>query len=243
MVVRMIRLAICDDEAQVVDAHRALAEAALAQGGYAVQVEMYTKSESLLADICEDGRVYDLILLDIEMPGLDGMALVEKIAPHLPAVRVIFITSHREYAIDAYALNIFRYVPKDELAGRLPQAILDAAQLITLEDGKSYTIQNAHRLEKLPLREILYIAREGKNVCFLTTQGTHLERTSLAQVLEKLDDPAFVMIDRGMIVNLVHVLAVKEGFAELDNGTRLPISRSHLADVKEKLAAYWGALL
>lgn len=239
----MIRLAICDDDALAVDAHRALAERALARGGYAVTVEVYTKSESLLADICEDGRVYDLILLDIEMPGLDGMALVERIAPFLPQVRVIFITRHREYAIDAYALNIFRYVPKDELEKRLPQAILDAAKLVALEDGKSYTIQTAHRLEKLPLREILYIAREGKNVCFLTAQGAHLERTSLSAVAEKLDDPAFVYIDRGMIVNFVHVLAVKEGFAELDNGQRLPISRGHLAEVKAQLAAYWGALL
>lgn len=239
----MIRLAICDDEAQAVAAHRALAERALAQGGFAATVEPYTNSESLCADICEDGRVFDLILLDIEMPGLDGMALVERIAPLLPQVRVIFITSHREYAIDAFALNIFRYVPKDELEKRLPEAILDAAKLITLEDGKSYTIQTAHRLEKLPLREILYVERVGKNVRFVTTQGESQERTSLAQVLDKLDDPAFVMIDRGMIVNLVHVLAVKDGFAELDNGARLPISRGHLADVKEKLAAYWGAVL
>lgn len=239
----MIRLAICDDEAQAVAAHRALAERALAQGGYAATVETYTKSESLCADICEDGRVFDLILLDIEMPGVDGMALVERIAPLLPQVRVIFITSHREYAIDAFALNIFRYVPKDELEKRLPEAILDAAKLITLEDGKSYTLQTAHRLEKLPLREILYVERVGKNVRFVTTQGESQERTSLAQVLDKLDDPAFVMIDRGMIVNLVHVLAVKDGFAELDNGARLPISRGHLADVKEKLAVYWGAVL
>lgn len=239
----MIRLAICDDEAQAVAAHRALAERALAQGGFAATVEPYTKSESLRADICEDGRVFDLILLDIEMPGVDGMALVERIAPLLPQVRVIFITSHREYAIDAFALNIFRYVPKDELEKRLPEAILDAAKLITLEDGKSYTIQTAHRLEKLPLREILYAERVGKNVRFVTTQGESQERTSLAQALDKLDDPAFVMIDRGVIVNLVHVLAVKDGFAELDNGVRLPISRGHLADVKEKLAAYWGAVL
>ena len=46
-----------------------------------------------------------------------------------------------------------------------------------------------------------------------------------------------------MIVNFVHVMAVKEGFAALDNGQRLPISRGHLAEVKAQLAAYWGALL
>lgn len=196
-----------------------------------------------MADICDDGYFYDLILLDIEIPGVDGMALVEKITPLLPQVRVIFITSHIEYAIDAYALNIFRYVPKQELAQRLPQAVQDAAQLILLEDGRSYVIQTANRLEKLPYKDILYIAREGKNVCFITAQGVSLERTSLQQVMKRLDAEEFIYIDRGMIVNLIHVMQVKDGFAVLSNGTRLPISRSHLQDVKRTLNTYWGSKL
>lgn len=239
----MIHLAICDDERQAVETHRALAETALQTMGAAAAVTTYTSSENLLADICDDGYFYDLILLDIEMPGVDGMALVEKITPLLPQVRVIFITSHIEYAIDAYALNIFRYVPKQELAQRLPQAVQDAAQLILLEDGRSYVIQTANRLEKLPYKDILYMAREGKNVCFITTQGVSLERTSLQQVMERLDAEEFIYIDRGMIVNLIHVMQVKDGFAVLSNGTRLPISRSHLRDVKRTLNTYWGSKL
>ncbi len=239
----MIHLAICDDERQAVETHRALAEEALQTMGAAAEVTTYTSSENLLADICDDGYFYDLILLDIEMPGVDGMALVGKITPLLPQVRVIFITSHIEYAIDAYALNIFRYVPKQELAQRLPQAVQDAAQLILLEDGRSYLIQTANRLEKLPYKDILYIAREGKNVCFITAQGVSLERTSLQQVMERLDAEEFIYIDRGMIVNLIHVMQVKDGFAVLSNGIRLPISRSHLQDVKRTLNTYWGSKL
>lgn len=239
----MIQLAICDDEPQAVALHRRLAEEALQAIGAAATVTTYTASENLLADICDDGFFFDLILLDIEMPGVDGMALVEKITPLLPQVRVIFITSHVEYAIDAFALNIFRYVPKQELDRRLPQAVQDAAQLILLEDGRSYVIQTANRLEKLPYKDILYMAREGKNVCFITTQGVSLERTSLQQVMERLDAEEFIYIDRGMIVNLIHVMQVKDGFAVLSNGTRLPISRSHLQDVKRTLNTYWGSKL
>ena len=72
----MIQLAICDDEPQTVALHRRLAEEALQAIGAAAAVTTYTSSENLLADICDDGYFYDLILLDIEMPGVDGMALV-----------------------------------------------------------------------------------------------------------------------------------------------------------------------
>lgn len=239
----MIYVAICDDEAQAVAAHRQATEAVMREKGAAAAITTYTSSDMLLADICDDGAYFDLILLDIEMPGLDGMALAEQIAPVLPQVRIIFITSHREYAIDAFALNIFRYVPKEELATRLPQAIGDALALMRLEEGQSYTIQTASRLEKLPLKDILYIAREGKNVCFITKGGATLERTSLAQVMETIDDPAFVPIDRGIIVNLLHVMQVKDGFVVLSGGIRLPIARSHLKTVKAQVAAYWGAIL
>ncbi len=94
----------------------------------------------LLYDITKDGFYFDLILLDIEMPESTGMKIAEKIKPYLPNVKIIFITSHIEYAIDAFELSIFRYVPKDDIDKRLLPAILDAVKLLELEDGKSYTI-------------------------------------------------------------------------------------------------------
>ncbi|MEY8533208.1 response regulator [Blautia pseudococcoides] len=95
----------------------------------------YTRSQKLLCHITEDGSHYDLILLDIEMAETDGMELAEKIKPFLPDVKIIFITSHLEYAIDAYELSIFRYVPKNDIEKRLTAAITDAVRLFLIEEG------------------------------------------------------------------------------------------------------------
>ena len=141
----MIRIAICDDDSKTVQSNTHAAELCLTQLGMAGEIETYTQSDNLLYDITEDSFYYDLILLDIEMPGHTGMELAAKIKPYLPNVKIIFITSHIEYAIDAFELSIFRYVPKNEIKNRLPTAITDALKLLSLEDGKVYTIQTNSR--------------------------------------------------------------------------------------------------
>ena len=237
----MLRLAICDDDSATVQANQEIAEDCLKRCGSAGEIAAYTHSDNLLYDITEDRFFFDLILLDIEMPGSTGMELAGKIRPYLPNVKIIFITSHVEYAIDAFELSIFRYVPKQDREKRLPAAICDALRLIQLEEGKVYTIQTNSRLEKIPYKEILYIERDGKNASITTNSGTARVRKSLQQVYEELAAEEFLFIDRGCIVNLIHVMQVRDGSVILKNDVALPISRSHLQEVKAKINAYWGA--
>ena len=109
-VIVLIRIAICDDESKTVKSNTQVAELCLSRLSIVGEIETYTQSYNLLYDITEDSFYYDLILLDIEMPGHTGMELAAKIKPFLPNVKIIFITSHIEYAIDAFELSIFRYV-------------------------------------------------------------------------------------------------------------------------------------
>ena len=184
---------------------------------------------------------FDVILLDIEMPGISGMELPQQIKGFLPNVRIIFVTSHTEYAIDAFELSIFRYVPKNNLEAKLPAAVLDAARLIELEAGQEYTIQTASRLEKIPFKDIFYVQRDGKNAMIVSSTGTAKVRKSLQQVFDELNTPEFIFIDRGCIVNIIHIMKISGGMAVLKNGEQLPISRSHLQEVKQKINEFWGA--
>ncbi len=236
----MLRIAICDDEQEAVDAHRQAVEGALGSCRAVGEIVTYTRSDNLFCDIVEDGFHFDLILLDIEMPGRTGMELAKAFRPVLPHVKIIFITSHVEYAIDAYELSIFRYVPKHDEGGRLLSALTDAIRLLMLEDGKVYTIRTSSRLEKIPYREIYFIERDGKNASITWENGISKVRGSLQQIYEELASEEFIFIDRGCIVNLIHVMQVKNGMVFLGNGASLPVSRSHLQGVKEQINTYWG---
>ena len=236
----MVRLAICDDEEKMVSLHLDRIRRILEKNRIACETETYTRSENLLYDITEDGFYYDILLLDIEMPGITGMELAEKIRPYLPDVRIIFITSHMEYAIDAYELSIFRYVPKNDLEKRLPSAVLDAVRLAELEEGRVYTIRTNSRLERIPYKEIRYIEKDSKNAAVVTGRGVSKVRRTLTQIYEELGAEEFIFTDRGCIANLIHIAQIRQGAAVLKDGTVLPISRSHLQGVKEAVNRYWG---
>ena len=237
----MVKIAICDDEEKSVALHERMVRECLQAAGIGCEITTYTQSRNLLYDITDDAFFYDLILLDIEMPGISGMELPQQIKGFLPNVRIIFVTSHTEYAIDAFELSIFRYVPKNNLEAKLSAAVLDAARLIELEAGQEYTIQTASRMEKIPFKDIFYIQRDGKNASIVSSAGISKVRKSLQQVFDELNTPEFIFIDRGYIVNIIQIMKISDSAAVLKNGEQLPISRSHLQEVKQKINEFWGA--
>lgn len=237
----MIRIAICDDEKEAVSLHENIVRESLKTCGIGCEIATYTHSGHLVYDIMEDGFFYDLLLLDIEMPGVTGMEISGKIKSRLPNVKIIFVTSHMEYAIDAFELSIFRYVPKNDLEKRLAAAITDAAKLIELEAGQEYTIHTNSRMEKVSYKDIFYIQRDGKNASIITSNGVSKVRKSLQQVYGELDSQEFIFIDRGLIVNIIHIMKISDGMAVLKNGEQLPVSRSHLQEVKLQVNRFWGA--
>lgn len=237
----MVRIAICDDDSAAVSRHEGIVKRCLQENGIAYEIITYTQSNNLFYDIADDSFFYDLILLDIEMPDMTGMEISEKIKSYLPKIKIIFITSHLEYAIDAFELSIFRYVPKNDLDNRLAVAVTDAAKLIELEEGKEYTIRTSSRMEKIPYKEIFYIQRDGKNASIVSGSGISKVRKSLQQVFGELNAPEFIFIDRGYIVNLIQIMKISNSTAFLKNGEQLPISRSHLQEVKQQINRFWGA--
>lgn len=236
----MVRIAICDDEANSIQNNREILEACIQRTKAVTEIITYTNGEMLLCDILEDQFFFDLILLDIEMPNISGMQIVQSIKPKLPNVKVIFITSHVKYAIDSFELSIFRYVPKDDLEKRLTYAVTDALKLIMLEDDKTYMVMTANRITKVCFRDILYIQRDGKNSALNTFQGVIQVRKSLQKVHEELDTEEFIFIERGCIINMIHLTQIKNSKVYLKNDIALAVSRSHLQGVKMAVNSYWG---
>lgn len=236
----MIRIAICDDSSQMIETLKQQVLTFMEQEKEPVSLQTYEKSELLKFDL-QEWRQFDLILSDIEMPGVDGMELAGIIRTYLPEVVLIFVTSHMKYAVDAYEYGVFRYIPKNMLEERLRQALKDALQMIHMQTESCYRITQGSHMEKVSYRRILYIQKDGKNSVFTLKQGEVIrERKSLNQVYQELDPEEFVFVDRGCIVNLLHISLIRGDEVELDNGEKLPVSRGRLNETKVALQTLWS---
>ena len=128
-------------------------------------LETYDRSDLLKYDI-QEGKYFDLVLSDIEMPDTDGMKLAEQVRSCLPDAIIIFVTAYLKYAVDAYELDIFLYIPKSSLDEKLPRALEDVVKRMQSQADQSYLIQTATKIEKIMHKQIIYIQKDGKNAMF-----------------------------------------------------------------------------
>lgn len=234
----MIRLAICDDEIAFTEQIKGIIRKHCEKAEVVEETACYTDSAMLLYYI-EEGKEFDLFLLDIEMPGLTGMKLAKEIRRYLPQALILFVTSYTQYAIKAFELSVFRYIPKSELEVCLPLALEDAFALLEMKDRDCYLIESPRKMTKILMDDILYISKEQKYSVLVLKEGRISVRKSLQQVQKELDRPEFLMIERGYVVNLYHVMKLEQNQVFLRGGEVLPVGSSHQKVVREAVSEFW----
>lgn len=236
----MLQIAVCDDEVFNVSKIGELTKVFFRTHCIEIKVSTYESSENLLYDL-KDGIYFDLLLLDIEMPEVTGMDLAKIIKENMSSARIIFITSHLQYAIEAYEFSVFRYIPKDRLEDKLTAALEDFYKLYRLERNEYYTIQVKNHIEQIAYRDILYILREGKYAVFhLMTGEKRSVRKTLAQVFEELNAEYFYFADRGCIVNFANVTGLDDSVISFVEGQQVPVSKATIPEFKMKMLEFWG---
>lgn len=235
----MIKIAICDDIAENGKRIASLVDSWMNEQQIHCEKQVFTSSKGLLYEI-EDGTNFDLLLLDIEMPELDGMNLTEQIKNYLPDVLTIFITSYEKYVYESFKVQPFRFIPKKFLEQMLPLALKDAVDLIGKYEGKYLYTTNQEGMEKIPTKSITYIWHREKYAYIEKSNGENTKvRKTLKQVYEELPAEDFIWIDRGCICNLMQIARINGGDILLTDGTRLQVSKERLTEVKSALRKYW----
>ncbi len=236
----MIRISVCDDEPKIVTILEEQIDNYLSKNDIQYEIKSFDNSKALWYEI-EDGMVFDIILLDIEMPGIDGMKLAEMLQEFLPEAILIFVSSHKKYVFDSFKLDAFRFIPKEQIDDRIEEALEEAIRKIQSRKERYYIVENRTGVVRVPLSSIIKITREGKNIIIETEKGEKLYmRKSLVEALNELPAEDFNMVIRGTICNLVQIVRIDEDGLLLKNGDKVPIVKGKVMEVKQLVKRYWA---
>ena len=196
---------------------------------------------------------FDVALVDIHMPGADGMALARSLQSlaHPPAL--IFVTAHAEHAVQAFELEAVDYLTKPVRLERLQAALQKAERFLQAQNGGQSAaesqdvliIQERGRTERVPLHQVVYFKAELKYVTVRTAARSYILDGSLNELEEKYGD-RYMRIHRNALIARRCVRALEKHYdAEEGEGwvvrldgidERLFVSRRQLAAVRELVA-------
>ena len=195
----------------------------------------------------------DLVLLDVQMPGLDGPGLAARLQslPRPPAV--VFVTAHAEHALRAFELDAVDYLTKPVRRERMQAALervarrLDAAALGAAPPEPVIVVSERGRLRRVPLSEVLYLKAELKYVTLRTAAHSYVLDDALADLEQRLGE-RFLRVHRNAIVARAAVQALERRASEEEGaegwavcvrptGEWLAVSRRQASAVRDALAA------
>ena len=193
----------------------------------------------------------DLVLLDIHMPGIDGLEVTRSLKARSDAPAVVFVTAHAAHAVTAFELDAVDYLTKPVRVERLQQALQKVERYLKDRRGQqpeapqeTLLIQDRGRAERVPLSEVLYLKSEYKYLTVRTATRSHILDGSLVEFEERYAD-RFVRVHRNALVSRAAIRALEkyddgediDGWALRLEGIPEPVvvSRRQLSAVREAM--------
>lgn len=180
----------------------------------------------------------DLVLLDIELPGMDGITLGKEVRKMAPDVCLVFLTSYAEYAIRGYTVNAFRYLLKPLSQEAMRNLLVDIQKEYAKK--KMIMVKTMDGEILLPLQEIIYISAEDKCTVLYTKDRHYISDYSLKKYEEQLEIFGFFRIHRKYLVNLYHHKGTQTGRIILSSGSSLPITKKRMPQYRQQLFHFLG---
>lgn len=239
-----LRILIVDDEPPAREEMRYM----LAKLGDVGEVDEAETAVDALGRL-QDTR-YDLVLLDIRMPGLSGMEAVKVINRVTPRPHVVFVTAYDEHAVEAFEVEADDYLLKPVSERRLRHALdrvraersVRASESAPLSGGDRLAVETDERIILLKVSDIRFIHARGDYTYVRTFDHEYQIRSSLTELASRLEPCGFLRVHRGYLVNLEHVLELQPYFSGTyivvmadQQRSEVPVSRTGIRQLKARL--------
>ena len=240
----MLNIAICDDSELDALAARKVIKNTLNNLNQEAEIEYYLNAEDMQDKLLKKNKPLDLLILDIDMPGVSGLDLAEKLRANNLKLLIIFLSNYEEFVFKAIEFKPFRYIRKSKLETEMPFAIQSAVKVIAANSDLQITLDTDNGNIRIMMSEIMYYETEKRKVAVILKNGKKLiVNKNITEMQKHIQNEKFIMIHRSCVVNVDHVHNIHDYAVKLDNNETLIVSRPRYKAVKQKILKMWGGII
>ncbi|RKM59392.1 DNA-binding response regulator [Butyrivibrio sp. CB08] len=230
----MYQAAIVEDEEIFLNRSKELLANTFKEKKADVAFDFFMSGEEFLP-MMEQHFHYDIIFLDIEMPGMDGIEVCRKIRKISPDALVVFISNKESLVFQTFEVQPFRFIRKSELDEMVFSLVDSILAELSRRQQKIIKIEEASGgdVYSFDVRKILYIEAQRKDCAIVTEDGLTTLRSKLMTLEDMLAGQDFIKIHRSFLVNLSCITKIQKDSVLLKNGHELPLSRNMRDQVKQ----------
>jgi len=239
-----MKIAICDDEAKCLENAKSYTESyADSREDKRLTFETFSHPEDLIY-ACEKNGGYDVYILDVVMPDINGIELGEKLRDMGLDGKIIYLTSSEEYSLDAFKVKAFDYLIKPLKKDSFFKTLDDVFAQISEKNDKYTIVKTKERTVKISLDSIIYAELSKRAVFYYLSGGKVIQsvtlRTTFPEAMTELtSDKRFVICGQSMLVNLDHITEIGNDSVVFGNNYRALLGEKNC----RKLRSVWSEYL
>lgn len=221
----MLRIGICDDESAARESLQLACERVMRDKNEEPQFFAFSSGEGMLRWLEKHAAELDILFLDIEMSGMNGMETARRIRQRDSHLVLVFVTGYADYVFDGYAVNALDYILKPCRDTRLREVMQRALGQMQRLAPETFTIKNADGLYRIPKDRILYLKSDRRIVTLITAGRAYTYYGKLDDAEAELGE-GFVRLHQRYLARAEAIDRIEGSSAYVD-GEALPISRAN----------------
>lgn len=229
----MLRIALCDDETESRDALRFQLEKILVEGLEEIVYE-FSAGTNAASWLAKHPGELDLLFLDVEMSGLNGMETAKRIRDFNAELIIVFVTGYADYVFDGYQVGALDYLMKPVSVTKLQELLHRVRMKLASEESQTYTIKTMDGTWRFRLHDILYFYSDKRKAILVTARGEYPFYAKLDDIEKELAS-SFVRIHQRYLINPESVDYFKADSVTL-GGAELPCSRKYKETAAARIA-------
>ena len=236
-----IKIALCDDDARALPVIAGAAESAFSAQGIQTEIYRFSSGTALLQAM--ERTHFNLLLLDIEMPGMDGIAVGKKLRAMEDDIKIVYVSEAETRVFESFQVQPLGFVRKSNFLNDIAAVVELYAKTSSQEQVGNYLeLSTRSGLLSLKSKQVRYIeGSRNYQLLYMDGKKEPIEVKMTMERLEQMTEPyGFIRVHKGYLVNYLYIQRISTGEVTLLDGTEIPIGRSKVGEVKVKYLTLIG---